>query len=239
MTIHLTRYGSGVPVVLFHGWGFDSQVWKPLMPCLQDHYQLICVDLPGFGLTPIMDWLAFKEKLLVQLPNQFAVVGWSMGGLYATRLSLEEPQCITHLLNICSSPCFLLDDNWPGVAQSVFTTFYQKLSLAPYATLTEFIQLQVSKSKIRLEPGYPPTQEGLALGLEILDTWDFRKELKEIKHPICYMFGKLDPIVPSKTMETMQMLYPDLNYVFFNRAAHMPFLSHIDLFVHELQEFIK
>lgn len=187
----------------------------------------------------MMDWPAFKTSLLAQLPDYFAVVGWSMGGLYGTRLALEAPQRVTHLMNICSSPRFLLDNSWPGVAREVFAEFYRKLSHAPRNTLKEFIELQTSRIKFKIELGGLPTAEGLASGLEILDTWDFREQMTQFDRPACYMFSRLDPIVPVKTMRVMQEIYPNFNYVFFNRAAHMPFLSHPDLFLNELRGFIK
>jgi pimeloyl-[acyl-carrier protein] methyl ester esterase len=64
MNVNIYKYGEGYPIVFFHGWGFDSQVWLPLAPKLMLNYQLIFVDLPGFGHTPIMDWDLFKDILL-------------------------------------------------------------------------------------------------------------------------------------------------------------------------------
>ncbi len=104
MKIHFNTYGNGKALVFFHGWGFDSQIWQPLIPFLKDYYRLIFVDLPGFGHTPKMDWEFFKKSLLIQLPNQFALAGWSMGGLFSMRLAIEEPDRVVNLLNICSSP---------------------------------------------------------------------------------------------------------------------------------------
>lgn len=239
MNIHIKTYGCGFPLVFFHGWGFDSQVWVPLVFQLEGNYQLILVDLPGFGQSSMMDWSSFKTQLLNQLPAQFALLGWSMGGLFATRVALEEPERVTHLINITSSPRFLLDNDWPGVSQEVFTTFYQNLLKDSRATLEEFIALQVSKHNFELALGHLPSSAGLASGLDILGTWDFRQQLKQFERPVCYMFGRLDPIVPVKTMKAMQEHYPGFKYVYFNRAAHMPFLSHIDLFTNEIQEFIK
>ena len=239
MNININNYGSGFPLIFFHGWGFDSQVWMPLVSQLMMNYRLILVDLPGFGQSSLMNWDLFKSQLLSQLPEQFAVVGWSMGGLYATRLALEEPERVNYLVNITSSPRFLLDNDWPGVSKKVFAGFYQKLTIDSRATLKEFIELQVCKSNLQPVLGHLPTIEGLVSGLEVLRTWDFREQLKHFDRPACYMFGRLDPIVPVKTMRAMQLMYPDFNYVFFNRAAHMPFLSHRDLFIEEIRGFIQ
>ena len=82
MAVNVVNYGEGRPLVLFHGWGFDTCVWRSLLPLLTHQYQLYLVDLPGFGLTPLMEWDLFKEALLNQLPRRFALVGWSMGGSF-------------------------------------------------------------------------------------------------------------------------------------------------------------
>lgn len=64
------------------------------------------VDLPGFGNSGLVGWEDFKKCLLRYLPQEFALIGWSLGGLYATRLALETDRC-SHLLNIAASPCFI------------------------------------------------------------------------------------------------------------------------------------
>src|SRR3989338_4652661 len=96
--IHVTRFGRGYPLVLIHGWGFDSRVWLPLLPMLNQCYELYCIDLPGFGLSPHMNWDAFKQSLLSQLPAQFALAGWSLGGMVGTRLLIEEPHRVSHFM---------------------------------------------------------------------------------------------------------------------------------------------
>ncbi|MFT4058294.1 MAG: alpha/beta fold hydrolase [Legionella sp.] len=234
MNLHLNAYGQGIPVVFFHGWGFTHTIWLSLVSQLSADYHLILVDLPGFGATEQIGWPEFKQQLLSQLPEQFAVIGWSLGGLYATRLALESSR-VTQLINIASSPRFLMDEEWPGVSKAVFASFYHNLLKNPEATLEEFVQLHAGKRQFQLHLDKSPSPDSLALGLEILETWDFRNSLKTYKRPVTYMFGRLDPIVPVKTMKAMQMIYPTFNYVFFNRAAHMPFLSHQDMFVNELR----
>lgn len=240
MNVKIRSYGVGYPLVFFHGWGFDSQIWLPLIPYLSTSYQMILVDLPGFGQSSVMDWESFKRHLLSELPQQFAVLGWSMGGLYATRLALEESIRVSHLVNLSSAPRFLLDDDWPAVSPVLFEQFHQKLLNNPSITLREFTQLHVNRKQFDIVSlGYLPSAEGLTLGLDVLAHWDFRQELKTFEQPVCYMFGRLDPIVPIKMMPVMQSIYPHFKYVFFKRAAHMAFLSHMDLFVEEVKEFIQ
>ena len=46
------REGAGSPLVLIHGIGSRWQVWKPVLPALAAHRDVIAVDLPGFGSSP-------------------------------------------------------------------------------------------------------------------------------------------------------------------------------------------
>lgn len=239
MNIHLTSYGQGYPLVFFHGWGFDHQIWLPLIPALSETYQVILVDLPGFGLSSIMDWYHFKLNLLALLPKQFALIGWSMGGLYATRLAIEEPERVSHLFNITTSPRFITDSSWPGVPKELFVTFNRNLSRDLNGTLREFMALQLNKSKVNFVPGNPPTLQGLNLGLDMLETWDLRRDLKNLKQPTCFLFGRLDSITPVKTMNAMEITYPEFKYILFKKAAHLPFLSHPQEFIEELKGFVR
>lgn len=239
MKIHIDRYGQGTPLVLFHGWGFDSQIWQSLVPHLKNHYELILVDLPGFGLTTLVDWHEFKISLLAQLPVKFAVLGWSLGGLFATRLALEEPDRVQSLVNVTSSPRFISDICWPGVTRELFINFYKNLSIDINKTINDFIELQQSSQKVSFIPRANSSREGLEYGLNILDTWDLREGIQNLQIPTCFIFGRLDRIIPAKTMSAMQVLYPNFKYVLFNKSAHMPFLSHTDLFVTEILGFIK
>ena len=240
MTIHVSVHGIGKPLVLFHGWGFDSNIWCSLLPALTDKHQVYLVDLPGFGLTSPMDWEMFKATLLKQLPLGFALAGWSMGGLYATRLALEAPQRVTHLLNISSSPHFIKDLTWPGISGHVIKAFYQDLTKDPERILQQFIDLQLQGQTLPSAMlGKKATLFGLSAGLDVLVSWDLRSDIKQLNMPVCYMFGRLDAIMPQRTMTKMQVIYPQLNYILFAKAAHAPFLSDPDEFIRSLEEFIQ
>ncbi len=235
--LNLMTAGEGLPLVFFHGWGFDHRIWLSLVPLLGEYYQLILVDLPGFGASPLMDWSQFKEALLTQLPAQSVVVGWSLGGLYATRLVVEEESRFLSLVNITSSPRFTAQEAWPGVDPALLQQFYQRLAANSEETLNEFIRLQLQKSDYSWPVDQVP--QGLAAGLDILAHWDLRDTLHQITIPSCFMFGRLDPLASVKTMQAMQELYPALKCVLFPKAAHIPFLSHPTEFIHELRNFFN
>jgi pimeloyl-[acyl-carrier protein] methyl ester esterase len=235
MNLHIEKKGRGQPLVFFHGWGFDCRIWLELALAIESRYQLYLVDLPGFGLSSPMEWELFKQKLLSELPEFFAIAGWSMGGLLAMRLALEEPKRITHLISISSSPCFIKEKLWPGVDKAVLANFLLNLGNDPQTIIAQFVNLQLQNQPWRYQNRHLPELTSLRAGLEILAEWDLRESLANFDKPACFMFGRLDAITPRTTMTAMQKIYPDFDYVMFSKAAHMPFLSHQDEFITALE----
>lgn len=236
MSIHYRKTGRGQPLVLFHGWGFDSLVWDPLLPALSSEFEVYAFDLPGFGLNPAMEWTDFKTQVLHHLPPRFSILGWSLGGLYASRLALEAQDRVNHLINVASSPYFISDEQWPGIAPSVFELFYKNILSAPQRVLQDFIKLQSRGVQLNETITSSPSKEGLELGLSVLGNWDLRQPLKTFNKPVSYIFGRLDAITPVKTLDYMEEHYPQFNYHLIKKSAHMPFISHPDEFLQILRE---
>ncbi|QDQ40971.1 alpha/beta fold hydrolase [Legionella geestiana] len=238
MTLAIHKTGNGYPLVLFHGWAFDSRVWTPLLPRLTERFTLYLVDLPGFGQSSLMSWEAFCEALIHQLPASFALGGWSMGGLYALRFAHAFAERVSHLLGISTSPFFMKEDDWPGIEPVVIEGFLQKLEHAPSQVLHDFVSLQ---ARGRVMPELPADNcpKALREGLHILASWDYREALSDLALPTSYLFGRLDAITPVEVLEAMRARYPGIGFTLFPRAGHMPFLSHAEEFVAHVEDFLR
>jgi pimeloyl-ACP methyl ester carboxylesterase len=46
------RGGTGEPLLLVHGLGHTWRGWKPMLPLLERRFDVLAVDLPGFGHSP-------------------------------------------------------------------------------------------------------------------------------------------------------------------------------------------
>ncbi len=234
--IRMQTWGAGQKtLVLFHGWGFDSHIWLAFIPLLQrinPATQIIAVDLPGFGGTPCLGWRVFKEELLQRLPAKSTVLGWSLGGLFATRLTIEAPDRVKQLINIATSPYFIRDAVWPGVVRQQLDAFFDQFQKNPEQTRTQFVASQMGMLKSKTlslsssECADIKGDNGLLQGLEVLQQWDLRQDLYSINVPTSYIFGRLDTIVPHRVRSIMQNQYPTFDYHLLDHAAHIPFLSH-------------
>jgi len=83
--LHIVTRGSGQPLVLLHGWGWDSSIWHPLIPQLEQHFTLHLIDLPGFGHSPPLTSSYAIEEVVAALfkvvPDNATWLGWSLGGM--------------------------------------------------------------------------------------------------------------------------------------------------------------
>jgi pimeloyl-ACP methyl ester carboxylesterase len=52
--IAFERRGNGSPLVLLHGIGHRWQAWTPVLDALTAEHDVIAVDLPGFGASPLL-----------------------------------------------------------------------------------------------------------------------------------------------------------------------------------------
>lgn len=55
MVINKRHGGTGAPLVLIHGIGHRLQAWEPVFDRLAERHEVIAIDLPGFGLSPVPD----------------------------------------------------------------------------------------------------------------------------------------------------------------------------------------
>ncbi|HEY8474165.1 MAG TPA: alpha/beta fold hydrolase [Natronosporangium sp.] len=95
--LNVHRRGTGPPLLLLHGIGHRWQAWEPVLDRLAAAHEVIAVDLPGFGESPLPDdgrpldmpntiarFPAYLAELGVARPH---VAGNSLGGAIALELA--------------------------------------------------------------------------------------------------------------------------------------------------------
>jgi len=97
MDLCYRRTGSGPPLALIHGIGSRWQVWEPVLDRLADERDVVALDLPGFGASPMPPaGTPAGAASLTRLVSEFLddlglerphVAGNSLGGLIALELA--------------------------------------------------------------------------------------------------------------------------------------------------------
>jgi len=74
--LYVNRAGAGQPLVLLHGLGESHVGWRPVTAALAEEYDVIAVDLPGFGRSP-----ALPRSVPPTAANLAAAVNDTLDGL--------------------------------------------------------------------------------------------------------------------------------------------------------------
>ena len=104
-SIHVDTFGpaDAPPIVMIHGWGLDSSVWRYLRAKLGDRYRVLAPDLPGLGkskgpsdgvytLERFADVLASVLQLTGGRPA--VVMGHSIGGMTIQTFARRFPEAL-------------------------------------------------------------------------------------------------------------------------------------------------
>lgn len=253
MSCHVEIIGQGQPLVMIHGWGMHSGVWQPLIKRLSAKYMLYLIDLPGHGNSrPVEPYHLYNlaDEVAEVIPGISDVLGWSLGGLVAQRIALDQPDRIRRLILMSSTPKFVSGVDWnPAVDPAVWSDFADKVNHDYKATLLQFLTLQCMQSSDRraiirqlrqsFETRPTPTQSTLQRALHILLESDLRSELAAIRKPTLLIHGDRDTLAPVQAAHWMMQQLPVGFLRVMSGAAHAPFLSHTEQFIETLNQFLE
>jgi pimeloyl-ACP methyl ester carboxylesterase len=126
VSMGLREAGTGDPVVFIHGSGMSGATWAPVLAHLPD-LRSIAIDLPGFGLSDPYSYSGrpLRAHAVAQLTSALdalglrraALVGTSLGAMWALCLALEAPERVSAVVAI-GMPAVAL----PGVRGDPFFT---------------------------------------------------------------------------------------------------------------------
>ncbi len=193
---------------------------------------------------------AIVSVLSAHFDEPVTVCGWSLGGQVALRWAQLAPHQVSKLVLVATTPCFVRRDGWDcAMAEETLHEFSAAL-LENYAlTLKRFIALQVRGSEHEREllvelrrllfSRGEPDKAALRGGLESLRDTDLRAQLGEITQAALVIAGEHDMLTPPAASAYLAQHLPNARLVNIKGAAHVPFLSHREDFVVELNSFMK
>ncbi len=207
---------NNYPIILLHGWGFSSAVWRPLIQALHAEgcEAVYPIDLPGFG-TAFYEPCASLEKVLdsivEQLPEKSVLCGWSLGGMLAVQIASRHPEKIAAIITIGSNLHFTnknatKNGNWPGMPAEDYQQFCQRFSNQPEKTWQRFLALQTrgdndavrATATLELIADYsaiqPDTAEKM---LALLGEIDNRAAFGALSMPGLHLLAENDAITPA------------------------------------------
>jgi pimeloyl-ACP methyl ester carboxylesterase len=112
------RAGSGPPLVLLHGLGATWRAWRPVLPALTPHHDVLAITLPGhLGGPPLPDAMtaaAFVDRVGTELDREGIGVAHLAGSSLGGWLALELARRGRALSVVAFAPAGLLEPDEVG-----------------------------------------------------------------------------------------------------------------------------
>lgn len=209
--LHVTiRKGTGVPLVLVHGFAADSTGWMGLERALPRDLPLIRIDLPSHGRSPLRELGGFADlaKALVQTFDRLTdgpvhLLGHSLGGGLSLALADIRPRQIKTLSLIAPAG---LGPEIDGAALNGIARATSAESLAPWlkrlTARPDGISYDFARAAMlaRLDPNLRAAQQDLAAALfpDGVQAFDLTAALERLSAPTLMIWGRDDHILPWK-----------------------------------------
>lgn len=262
--VRVRRRGSGQPVVLLHGIGRSLEDWSEQFDRLDGHFDLVAVDLPGFGWSDPLPAGTTLAGLASSLPPVFEllglagpvhVVGNSLGGAVAMRLAANRPELVRSLV-LANSAGFgsevtiglrvlairpirrrLLRPNRRAAARAV-----RNLFVDPAVATQDRIDLAYA---IASRPDRADTM--LAIADELGTFRGIRRQWREElltaveRHriPTLVLWGERDAVLPASHLRAVAAVLPHAETHLLPSAGHMPQIERADEFADLVRDFLQ
>jgi len=216
-------------LLFLHGVGGGHHAWEDQVPYFgRLGYPSHAWDQPGYGKSPIvepydLEHVSASLALLIESlgGEPVVLVGHSMGGLIAQETYVRHPQLVKAMALCFTSPAF-------AGGNSEFTKQFIAARIGPLdqgKSMAEIaaglIPTMGSNSRLaeKIMAGVPPDTYRKAV--QLLTTFDRRKELADIKVPTLLVAGAQDKTAPPSVMEKMAGKIPGAEYVVMPDCGHL------------------
>jgi pimeloyl-ACP methyl ester carboxylesterase len=228
--------GAGEPLLLLHGGLGSTDMFKPILPGLTAHRQVIAIDLQGHGRTE----LGTREISLIDLADDVAkivkslgleqvdVLGYSFGGGVAFRLGVQHPKLVRRLALVSAG--FSDQGFYPDIRaqqNQINAGFAEQMKETP-----------MYKTYVAVAPkpdDFPRLLQ--AMGDLMRGHYDYSADVKKLTMPTMLIFGDSDMYRPEHVVEFYKLLGGGLRDAGWqretmskNRLAIIPDQTHYDIF---------
>jgi 4,5:9,10-diseco-3-hydroxy-5,9,17-trioxoandrosta-1(10),2-diene-4-oate hydrolase len=263
-----TRYwaegSSGSPIILIHGLGGFVESWLLNVYVLAEQHRVYAADLPGHGHTDkpvdwpyrVVDMANFVKDFMTALGIDHAhVIGHSLGGAVAARLTIMHPHMIDKLvlesaaglgremmlgLRLCSIP--LVGEIFTRPSRDKATQTVTMLVNRPTENTDELIEMVYQLDSLPgAHRGYLKTLRANinVLGQRPRAYGPIVAGLEAITKPALAIWGKQDDVVPAAHAQVAAERLPDVRVELFDQCGHLPMLEKPDRFNDLVLEFLK
>lgn len=242
------RLGTGVSLVLVHGYLGGSSQWDAQLPFFSQYFDVIAVDLAGYGnardLTAPTEMAAHAHAVLATLDHlgvdSFHLLGHSMGGMVVQEIVSIAPARVRKLVLYGTGP----EGNIPGRFETMARS-RERLAedgverTARRICATWLLDREASPAYESLAAlATRPSEQAARAGLIAMETWDGRDRLSAIQQHTLVIWGERDRSYSWSQVERLWRTIPHACLAVLPACSHALHLERTELFHTLLLEFL-
>lgn len=234
--VNYTEIGQGNPLILLHGFPMSSEIWESdFIDILSDEFTVICIDLPGFGKSPLLseqftinsiathliDWIKLKDL------RKSVLIGHSLGGYIALAMVARSAEKFAGfgLLHSTALP----DSAEKKQSRDKTIEFIEKNGTQAFTT--NFIpQLFADKKhpgieKVKKIGGHASAASVIGYTQAMRDRPDRRDVIRSFNNPVLFITGRQDAGIPVDSVQEQAALAKSATLHVLDSQAHMAMLE--------------
>jgi pimeloyl-ACP methyl ester carboxylesterase len=264
IAIRYFEFGNGKPIIFLHGFGVSSYSWRYISEYFKSKYQIILIDLKGFGLSDkpidyhysILDQAEVIFKFIKGNSIQNAcLVGHSLGGAIAlaTYIKIHEAgmRSIEKLILIDSAgdkqkvPGFIALLQTPIINHISFLTIPSHVSTKIVLKKVFFEDSKITDEVVKTYASYvelPGARHAFIETAKQISPKNFRgivQKFKNIEIPVLIIWGKEDEIVPLSVGKKLESEIPNSQLIIIPQTGHAPHEENPSETIKIISDFLK
>ena len=230
--------GKGQPIILLHGFDSSFLEFRRIYQSLKRNFQVIIPDLLGFGFSPRSATNEYNPSKIIsylidiletlRITNNLKIIGASMGGSTALKLSFEIPNAVNKIILLSPAGLFGEHKNIHFPLNQVGASFLglpqvrRSLCRQAFAYPDKCVgEMEEQIASIHL--GCKGWRDSLA---SFAKSGGFAGTQKYIQNiPIKTLCGENDRILGKKEIKNLKKI-EKLNFIRLQNCGHLP---HVDL----------
>ena len=191
---------------VLNGWSASEQAWD------------LCA-FPRDRVFSYVDQLEGLPEKAIEAEDGVILVGWSMGGSAALRLTVSYPEKVKGLVLVAATARMMKDDGWAGMSE-------RRL-----AALEVGLKMTHGEGFFGIPDGKPnpymlDEDRNLARGLDYLRETDLRTALEELKEsgrlkcPVAIFQSERDGIVRAENAAFLKSIFPQASVTMVPGSEH-------------------
>lgn len=239
--MHYIEKGEGDPIILLHGFFYDSYLWAANIDALAEHFKVYALDLWGWGYSTRADldydYQLYASQVLLFMDRlgiaRASLVGQSMGSGTAILFCVQNRQRVNKLVLTAAAglpnplPLAAKIFNLPGIGEFLLgwnTDLVRRAGLKYFIHNKELITNSYFENATR----HHKICNSRKIYLAIQRKWFFDKlsaeihQLAKLEVPVLLVWGRQDRGLPLQRGEEMHGILTGSRLEVLENAGHVP-----------------